>query len=203
MTRLVFFCGHAGTGKTTVAKRLIGPPARATGEPFCLLDKDTLYGRTGAAFMAALAHDPDDRDSPLFLQHLRDPEYLGLIDTARENLALGVSVLAVAPLSREIRERRLFDRAWLGIGPEVALTVVWVQAEEETARRRIVARAHPGDAYKLAHWDDYRLRRFAPSAAELEGVVVFDNTAPAEADFDALLARLVSGTNESDEAPPD
>ena len=196
MTRLVFFCGHAGTGKTTVAKRLIGPLGRATGEPFCLLDKDTLYGRTGAAAMAALTHDPNDRDSPLFLQHLRDPEYLGLIDTARENLELGVSVLVVGPLSREIRERRLFDRAWLGIGPEVLVTVVWVQTSEETAQRRIVARGHPGDAYKLANWNEYRQRRFVPSAAALDGVVVFDNTAPDAADFDALLARLVG------EGPP-
>lgn len=194
MTRLVFFCGHAGTGKTTLAKRLIGPLRHATSEPFCLLDKDTLYGRTGGAAMTALTGNPNDRDSPLFLQHLRDPEYLGLVDTARENLELGVSVLAVAPLSREIRERRLFDRAWLGIGPDVALTVVWVQTGEETAQCRIVARAHPGDAYKLAHWDDYRQRRFVPSAAQLEGVAVFDNTAPTEADFDALLQRIAKET---------
>ena len=42
MPRLIFFCGHAGTGKTTLAKR--GWPARhrATGEALCLLDKDTL-----------------------------------------------------------------------------------------------------------------------------------------------------------------
>jgi predicted kinase len=190
VSRLVFFCGHAGTGKTTLAKRLIGPLREATGEPFCLLDKDTLYGRTGSAAMGALTQDPNDRDSPLFLQHLRDPEYLGLIDTARENLELGVSVLAVGPLSREIRERRLFDRAWLGIALDVALTVVWVETEEETARRRIVARAHPGDAYKLAHWDEYRQRRFVPSAAQLDGVAVFDNTAPTQADFDALRERI-------------
>jgi predicted kinase len=191
VTRLVFLCGHAGTGKTTVAKRLLGPLSRATSEPFCLLDKDTLYGRTGAATMAALGQDPNDRDSPLFLEHLRDPEYLGLIDTARENLELGVSVLVIAPLSREIRERRLFDRAWLAIAPDVIVTVVWVETSEEAAKSRIVARAHPGDAYKLAHWDDYRQRRFTPAAEALEDVIVFDNTAPAEADFDALLGRLV------------
>ncbi|MDR8080807.1 ATP-binding protein, partial [Burkholderia cenocepacia] len=28
MTHLVFFCGHAVTGKTTLAKRLIGPLMR-------------------------------------------------------------------------------------------------------------------------------------------------------------------------------
>lgn len=55
MTHLVFFCGHAGTGKTTLAKRLIGPLMQATGEPFCLLDKDTLYGRYSSAAMDALS----------------------------------------------------------------------------------------------------------------------------------------------------
>lgn len=193
MTRLVFFCGHAGTGKTSLAKRLFAPLARASGEPFCLLDKDTLYGSYSSAAMGALAHDPYDRDSPLFLQHLRDPEYRGLIDTARENLELGVSALVVGPLSREVRDRKLFDRAWLGVGPQVALTVVWVHTSEETAHARIVARAHPIDAYKLAHWDEYRQRRFMPSGPQLDGLLLFDNTAPAEADYDALLQRVLAG----------
>jgi len=191
VTRLVFFCGHAGTGKTSLAKRLFAPLVRATGEPFCLLDKDTLYGGYSAAAMGALTQDPNDRDSPLFLQHLRDPEYRGLIDTARENLELGVSVLVVGPLSREVRERKLFDRGWLGVGPQVALTVLWVHTSEETARARIVARGHPIDAYKLAHWDEYRQRRFMPSGEQLDGLLLFDNTTPTEADYDALLQRLV------------
>jgi predicted kinase len=192
VTRLVFFCGHAGTGKTTLAKRLFAPLARATGEPFCLLDKDTLYGGYSSAAMGALTQDPYDRDSPLFLEHLRDPEYRGLIDTARENLELGVNALVIGPLSREVRERKLFDHAWLGVDPQVALTVVWVHTHEETAHARIVTRGHPIDAYKLAHWDEYRQRRFTPSGAALDGLLLFDTTAPTEADYDALLQRIVS-----------
>lgn len=192
MTHLVFFCGHAGTGKTTVAKRLIGPLMKTTGDPFCLLDKDTLYRRSGAATMKALEHDPNDRDSPLFLQHLRDPEYLGLVDTARDNLELGISVLAVAPLSREVRDRRLFDRGWLGIAKDVELRIVWVSTSEATAHQRIAARGDPADAYKLAHWDAYRQRRFELSGSQRDGLLRFDNTAPTAADYDALLARIVS-----------
>lgn len=146
MTHLVFFCGHAGTGKTTLAKRLIGPLMQATGEPFCLLDKDTLYGRYSSAAMDALTHDPNDRDSPLYLRHLRDPEYQGLLDTARENLTLGISAIVVGPLSREVRDRRLLDRQWLGIGPDVSLTIVWVHTSEAVARQRIIARGNPNDA---------------------------------------------------------
>jgi predicted kinase len=191
VTHLVFFCGHAGTGKTTVAKKLIGPLMKAGGTPFCLLDKDTLFGGYSAAAMAMLTGDPNDRDSPLFLQHLRDPEYRGLIDTARDNLELGVSALVVAPLSREVRERRLFDRAWLGVDADVALRVVWIHTSDEVARERIVERANPNDAYKLAHWDEYRQRRFVPGAEVCEDLLMFDNTAPTSEDYEALLARIV------------
>jgi predicted kinase len=191
VTFLVFFCGHAGSGKTTVAKKLIGPLMKASGTPFCLLDKDTLFGAYSAAAMAMLTGDPNDRDSPLFLQHLRDPEYRGLLDTARDNLELGVSALVVAPLSREVRERRLFDRAWLGAGADVTLRVVWVHTSDEVARQRIVARANPNDAYKLAHWEEYRQRRFVPSGETCDDLLMFDNTAPTPADDEALLARII------------
>ncbi|WNC91408.1 ATP-binding protein [Paraburkholderia sp. FT54] len=191
MTHLVFFCGHAGTGKTTLARKLLGPLMKANATPFCLLDKDTLYGGYSAAAMAMLTGDPNDRDSPLFLQHLRDPEYRGLLDTARDNLELGISAMVVGPLSREVRERRLFDRAWLGVGAEVALRVVWVYTSEETAHQRILTRANPNDAYKLAHWDEYRQRRFVPSGDICNDLLMFDNTAPTAADHEALLARIV------------
>jgi len=186
---LLFFCGHAGTGKTTLARRLFAPLMRATGEPFCLLDKDTLYGPYSAAAIGALTGDPHDRDSPLFIQHFRDPEYRSLVDTAAENLSLGVSV--VAPLTREVRNGRLFDRAWLGIGKDVAIRVVWVYVDEDVAHERIVARGDPNDAYKLAHWEEYRQRLFVPDEALARTLVMFDNTAPSDEAHDALLARLI------------
>jgi hypothetical protein len=175
---------------------------KASATPFCLLDKDTLYGGYSAAAMAMLTGDPNDRDSPLFLQHLRDPEYRGLLDTARDNLELGVSAIVVGPLSREVRERRLFDRAWLGVGAEVALRVVWVYTSEETAHQRILARANPNDAYKLAHWDEYRQRRFQPSGAICDDLLMFDNTAPTSADYEALLARIVGEPQAATIMPP-
>jgi predicted kinase len=192
MTHLIFFCGHAGTGKTTLAKRLIGPLIRATGEAFCLLDKDVLYGPVGTAAMKALTGEPNDRDSPLFLQHFRDPEYRGLIDTARDNLELGVNVIAVAPLSREVRDRQLFDPAWLRIGADIAIRVVWIEASDDTVRSRIAARGHPADAWKLAHWDEYRTRRFVPTGDVCRGLLRVDTTSLVERDFDALVAKLLA-----------
>jgi predicted kinase len=189
---LIFFCGHAGTGKTTLARQLFAPLMQATGEPFCLLDKDTLYGAYSAAAIGALTGDPHDRDSPLFIEHFRDPEYRCLIDTAAENLALGVSVVIVAPLTREVRSARLFDRAWLGIDDDIVIRVVWVHVDESVARERIVARGDPNDAYKLAHWEEYRQRLFVPDAALAQTLVMFDNTAPSDQARDALLARLIA-----------
>jgi predicted kinase len=192
MPRLIFFCGHAGTGKTTLAKRLFPQLLAGGGEPFCLLDKDTLYGQYSAAVMGALTGDPNDRDSPQYLQHLRDPEYRSLLATARENLALGVGVVVVGPLSREVHAHRMLDRAWLGVGDDVTVRVVWVHLAEQEARRRIAERANPNDAWKLAHWDDYRTRLFMPQAADYPELLLFDNTASAEQDCQRLLDALLA-----------
>ena len=109
MARLVFFTGHAGAGKSTIAARAVPALHARTGESFCLLDKDTLYGAYSARVMHLLTGDAQDRDSPTYLDNLRDPEYAGLIDVARENLALGVNALVVGPFSRELRDGLLFD----------------------------------------------------------------------------------------------
>ena len=69
------------------------------------------------------------------------------------------------------------------VGEKVALRVVWVYTEEETAHRRIVERGNPNDAYKLAHWDAYRLRRFVPDGELCDDLLMFDNTAPTSADY--------------------
>ena len=143
MPRLIFFCGHAGTGKTTLAKRALPLLHQRSGESFCLLDKDTLYGGYSSAVMGVLTGDANDRDSPLYLQHLRAPEYAGLLNTARENLSVGVNCIVVGPFSREVRAHQLADRAWLGVGDDVTVHVVWVHLQEAEARQRIQAR---GDA---------------------------------------------------------
>ena len=114
MATLIFFCGHAGTGKTTIARRMTRNLIAQLGQAFCFLDKDTLYGNYSSAVMGALTGNPNDRDSPTYLQTLRDPEYQALLDTARENLQLGIHVIVVGPLSREIKQRQLFCWSCLG-----------------------------------------------------------------------------------------
>jgi len=190
MARLVFFAGHAGTGKTTLARRAVPLMHARTGESFCVLDKDTVYGAYSARVMGLLTGDPDDRDSPTYLEHLRDQEYHGLIDIATENLALGVNVLLVGPFSREVRSKRVFDAAALGVPAGTRISVVWVALDEATAKARIVARGDARDRYKLEHWDEYRKRRFDPDADGFPGLLRFDNTTFDEAAFERLIATI-------------
>ncbi|MEB2335421.1 MAG: ATP-binding protein [Burkholderiales bacterium] len=187
MARLVFIAGHAGTGKTTLARRAIPLLHARTGESFCVLDKDTVYGAYSAKVMGLLTGDPGDRDSPTFLDNLRDEEYRGLLEVAAENLGLGVNVVLVGPFSREVRSKRVFDPLALGVPADTRIRVVWVTLDEATAKARIVARGDPRDRYKLAHWDDYRQRRFEPDPAEFAQLLRFDNTVFDEAAF----ARVV------------
>lgn len=190
MARLVFFTGHAGTGKTTLARRAVPLMHARTGESFCVLDKDTVYGAYSAKVMGLLTGDPDDRDSPTYLEHLRDQEYRGLLEIATENLALGVNVLLVGPFSREVKSKRVFDANALGVPVDTRISVIWVALDEATAKARIVARGDARDRYKLEHWDDYRKRRFAPTPSEFPALLHFDNTVFDAAAFERLIGAI-------------
>ena len=82
------------------------------------------------------------------------------------------------------------DPAWLDVAQGVTVRIVWVHLPEAEARRRIVQRGNPNDAWKLAHWDDYRTRLFMPAAADYPELRLYDNTAATAQDFEALLADL-------------
>lgn len=192
MARFIVIGGHAGAGKTTLSKQVVRALHRRTGESFCLLDKDTVYGAFSAHVMGLLTGDPHDRDSPTFLSALRNPEYDGLVDTARENLSLDVNVVLCGPFSQEIRDHRMHDPQRLHLPSETRMRVVWVSLDEAVAHQRIVSRADPRDNYKLAHWDAYRQRRFNPSPADYPELIRFDNSGTLdEARLEGLVETLL------------
>lgn len=193
-TKLIFFCGHAGTGKTTVARRILQLLRTETTESYAFLDKDTLYGNYSCAVMGLLTGDPNDRDSPTYLNHLRQPEYDGVLDTAREQLQFGTHTFVIGPFSREVRDKRLFDRHFLRVSQDTQIHVVWVHIAEALAQERIIKRADARDAYKLKHWEEYRQRRFYPEPADYPELIYFDNTAPTVVDLVGLAQRLMGWT---------
>ena len=188
--RLILFAGHAGTGKTTLAKRAMPLISARTGQDFFFLDKDTAYGRFSAHVMELTTGSADDRDSPYYLENLRDMEYAGLIDIVRENLEMNVNVVLVGPFSREIRSGRMFDPAGLGLPAGIHIRLAWIDLAPEEARRRMALRADPRDIWKLTHWQDYLPRRIEPPANP--AIRRFDNTRFDAAEFDRLIDHLIS-----------
>ena len=191
MPRLIVFCGHAGAGKTSIAKRAIPLLHHRSGESFCLLDKDTVYGAFSSHVMGILTGNPNDRDSPLYLEKLRDHEYNGLMDIARENLRIGTNVVLVAPSSRELKSGALFDHRQLKLPSDTAIQVVWVTLDETTAKERIKIRSNALDDYKLANWDEYAKRRFEPNTTDYPHLKIFNNSHFDAQVFEDLLVALI------------
>ena len=187
--RLILFAGHAGTGKSTLAKRALPLIIESTGEDFFFLDKDTVYGAFSAHVMALTTQNPNDRDSPFYLQNLRDWEYQGLIDIARENLLLGVNVILVGPFSKEIQSGRMFNPEALGIPAQTKISIAWINLEESEAKRRMEKRADPRDQWKLAHWDEYVKRRIDPP--QHSSIQRFDNLNFDQEKFKKLISHLI------------
>ncbi|QWE11796.1 ATP-binding protein [Polynucleobacter sp. AP-Titi-500A-B4] len=188
--RLILFAGHAGTGKSTLAKKALPLIVEKTGEDFFFLDKDTVYGAYSAHVMALTTQNPNDRDSPYYLENLRDWEYQGLLDIAKENLLLGVNVILVGPFSKEIQSGRMFNAEALGMPPQTSISIAWIDLEVDEAKARMQKRGDPRDDWKLAHWDQYVKRRINPP--NHESIKRFDNLQFSEPSFEKLIDDLVN-----------
>ena len=187
--RLILFSGHAGTGKSTLAKKALPLIIEKTGEDFFFLDKDTAYGAFSAHVMKLTTQNPNDRDSPYYLENLRDWEYQGLIDIARENLLLGVNVILVGPFSKEIQSGKMFDAVALGVPAQTTIQIAWIDLDEIEAKQRMTKRADPRDEWKLAHWDQYAKRRTEPPVHTT--LHRFNNYTFDELKFNQLIDELV------------
>jgi predicted kinase len=188
--RLILFAGHAGSGKTTLAKKALPLIIEKTGEDFFFLDKDTVYGAYSAHVMELTTNNPNDRDSPFYLQNLRDWEYAGLIAIAKENLQMGVNVILVGPFSSEIQSGRMFNPADLGVPTTSSIKIAWIDLDEQEAKNRMEKRADPRDEYKLKHWDEYAKRRVNPP--EHIAIQRFDNLHFDEVQFEHLIDHLIN-----------
>ena len=187
--RLILFSGHAGTGKSTLAKKALPLIIEKTGEDFFFLDKDTAYGAFSAHIMELTTQNPNDRDSPYYLENLRDWEYRGLIDIARENLLLGVNVILVGPFSKEIQSGKMFDAQALGIPPQTTIQIAWIDLDELEAKKRMEKRGDPRDEWKLAHWEQYVKRRTEPPTHPI--IHRFNNLDFDASDFEGLINHLI------------
>jgi predicted kinase len=147
MTRAYIVCGSPGAGKTFYGKTL----AERLGAAF--LDIDVSTERLVRVALALADHDPDDRDSPFFKNHFRDPIYEQLFDIARDNLG-HIDVVIAGPFTRELKDPEWGDKLAARLGSEVEIH--YVSCAPEIRRRRMVKRGNPRDAAKLRNWDTYQ-----------------------------------------------
>ncbi|MCM3701838.1 AAA family ATPase [Paenibacillus macerans] len=178
MQKLVFFVGVAGTGKTTVARKL------AFRMPAAFLDRDTVGGRCVEKILEMNGLDVNDRDSDFYKHHLRDLEYDTTKDICIENLAAGQNVFMISPFTAELKNKAWIDEVLQAAGlskREVDVKVVVVTLKDmETQRERIIERQTERDTWKLEHWDDFKHRvQFVPEInwdIPSSSIFVFDNS---------------------------
>jgi predicted kinase len=185
-TWAVIIAGLPGTGKSTVAREL----AERTG--FALVDKDSITRPFVEKLMELLAGDPHDRESSLHRQEVKPLEYAAWQAVMFDNLRVRNSTIVVTPLVGERRDPRWlrdFERDVRAAGAEIAL--VWVDCETRTMRRRLLERAAPRDAWKLAHWEEH-LTRNEPSARPIVPHLRIDTEPAAQPDVDEQIDRLAA-----------
>ncbi|HEY9572558.1 MAG TPA: AAA family ATPase [Pusillimonas sp.] len=185
----LFILGHAGTGKSFLTRHFVLQEQKH-GRAWCVLDKDVVSECWSGPFLENLGADPNDRDSPLFKDKVRDLEYASTLRIARDQLELGMNVAFPGPWSREQASGALFSIQQLGLPPETQLRHVWLELPLEVRKDRIAARADPRDAWKLAHWDSYVDALKRPAAVQDGRVPVLDASLPLLSQLEALSALL-------------
>lgn len=196
MKRLILVTSPPACGKTYVSKQL----ARHL-KHVVYLDKDTLIVLSKQIFK--VANQPYDRSSPFFEENIRNAEYEAIVDLAMEALEYEDMVLINAPFSREVRNVAYMAALREKLRRKNArLTVIWVQADVEVCRQRMIARKSERDTTKLANWDRYiKTRDFnIPKTLDDPGVVddllIFPNND--EAQFKTSMQqvlRVIEGDN--------
>jgi predicted kinase len=185
----LFVLGHAGTGKSFLTRHFIArQQEKQIG--WCVLDKDVVSEAWSGPLLQALGQDPNDRDSPMFKDKVRDLEYLSTLRVARDQLELGLNVVFPAPWSRELASSALFSTDALGFPPETRLRHVWLELSEAVRKQRIIARADPRDAWKLNHWESYFSALRRPAAVQDGRVPVMDASLPLETQLEVLEALV-------------
>ena len=161
---LILIAGGPGAGKTVLGRELARHAPSAI-----LVDKDVLGGAWVDAMLHHLNNGHIDRDSKIYWDVVRPLEYSSLLATALDNLALGKTVIAVAPFGPE-----LHDPGWLqrltesvnAVGGQ--LRTIWIETDAQTARLRMLMRDNARDSWKLSHWTEFSEKaQFTPPSADL------------------------------------
>lgn len=189
MKRLILVTSPPACGKTYISKKLAENLRHVV-----YLDKDTLIPLSKVIF--EVAGEPYNRSSDFFYKHIRDVEYVTVLELAYEALKYDDIVLINAPFTQEVR-----DPAYINalkqklITLNTKLTVIWVQTDVEVCRQRMIERNSDRDTWKLQNWDEYikGVNFNIPAALDdpdvLDDLLIFKNSSDEE--YNESMKRIV------------
>lgn len=161
MARALFILGHAGSGKTQLAKKWIRE-RNQKNEAWCLMDKDTIGEVLVKHILKSMNLDPYDRDSEEYRQVVRDLEYEACLNVAREQLRVGVNVVLPGPWSKEVQSGAIFDNLRIGFPEKTQTRHIYLDIPEDEIKNRILLRKSERDNWKINNWDIFKQRLSKP-----------------------------------------
>ncbi|PWW38098.1 MULTISPECIES: AAA family ATPase [Paenibacillus] len=187
---LIFLIGSAGSGKSTIGKKL------ASAHHFCYLDKDVLCNTFTGKLLEAKGYSPHARDGNVYYRDTVMPlEYETLLNVANDNLQLGRSVILDAPFvgyfsESDYIQHLIVKYQWVAVIP----VVLQVNVREDVLRQRLQNRGLERDAWKLDHWEAF-VQALEANVCMWENIEVIsvDNSSD-EFDLDRLTALLPMST---------
>lgn len=176
-SKLIFFLGGAGSGKTTLAKAL----SRKYKAAF--LDMDILLRPAAEAIMTLQGLDPSDRDSPEYKALCRNLGYRITMDAALDNVQLDVDTLVIGPFTKEIENPDWIQQELARIGrslDDTDVRVAYIYLRDVALyHERITGRQSPLDEWKLANWGAFSASLARKNVAwplPAEAVAYIDNS---------------------------
>lgn len=185
----LFILGHAGTGKSFLTYHFVKQQIEE-GHAWGVLDKDVVSESWSGPLLEALGHDPNDRDSPLFKEKVRDLEYASTLRIAKDQFEFGLNLVFPGPWSRELASSALFSTHALGFPAQTRLRHVWLELPAAVRKERVANRADPRDQWKLDHWDAYINALKRPDAVQTGKIPVMDASLPITEQIRALNALV-------------
>ena len=149
---IIIVAGLAGSGKTTIGKKI------AKNFKWFYLDKDSLSRRFTEAMLMEKKLKIGDRESDYYGEIINPIEYKTLMDIAIENAKLGMHSILSAPFLMQFKNNEWFEAVEKKLDflkQDVLVKKIWVKANRDIERIRLIERGAERDKGKLRNWGEY------------------------------------------------